>query len=94
MADNSDDYTRDQLICLLRERDRKPRFRLVWERDAINHDSAINDDFVALELDAERSCGDAAYRNPIFEGENVDALRCPRMIHAGQLRCIYGWMSG
>jgi adenine-specific DNA-methyltransferase len=89
MADHYDEYTRDQLIRLLRERDRKPRFGLVWERDEIDHDRAINDDFVALDFDAEHSCGDAPYRNLIIEGDNFDALRCLRMTHAGQVRCIY-----
>lgn len=89
MADNYDDYTRDQLIRLLRERDSKPRFGLVWERDEIDHERAINDDFVALDFDAERSCGDAPYRNLIIEGDNFDALRFLRMTHAGQVRCIY-----
>jgi len=89
MADNYDDYTRDQLIRLLRERDRKPRFGLVWERDEIDHERAINDDFVALDFDAEHSRGDAPYRNLIIEGDNFDALRFLRMTHAGQVRCIY-----
>ena len=89
MADNYDDYTRDQLIRLLRERDRKPRFGLVWERDEIDHERAINDDFVALDFDPEHSCGDAPYRNLIIEGENVDALRFLRLTHAGQVRCSY-----
>ena len=89
MADHYDEYTRDQLIRLLRERDRKPRFGLVWERDEIDHDRAINDDLVALDFDAERSCGDAPYRNLIIEGDNFDPLRSLRMTHAGQVRCIY-----
>ena len=37
MADNYDDYSKDQLVRLLRERDRRPRFGLVWERDEIDH---------------------------------------------------------
>lgn len=38
MADNYDDYSREQLLRLLRERDQRPRFGLVWERDEIAHD--------------------------------------------------------
>ena len=56
MADNYDDYTRDQLLRLLRERDRKPKFGLVWERDEIEHDNAVNQDFVALDFIPELSC--------------------------------------
>ncbi len=45
MPDHYDDYTREELIRLLRERDRKPKFGLVWERDEIEHEKTINDDF-------------------------------------------------
>ena len=37
MADHYEDYTREQLVRLLRERDKRPRFGLVWERDEIAH---------------------------------------------------------
>ena len=54
MADNYDDYSKDQLIRLLRKRDRRPRFGLVWERgDEIAHDLSINNDFVVLDWDSE-----------------------------------------
>lgn len=49
MADNYADYSRDQLLRLLRERDRAPRFGLVWERDEIAHETQLNHDFVALD---------------------------------------------
>ena len=55
MADNYDDYDRDELIKALRRRDRKPRFGLYWERDDIEHERAINADFVALDLDESQS---------------------------------------
>ncbi|MBK7767038.1 MAG: site-specific DNA-methyltransferase [Sulfuritalea sp.] len=89
MADNYDDYSREQLLRLLRERDRRPRFGLVWERDEIAHDLSINNDFVALDWDAELSCGDGPQRNLIIEGDNFDALRTLRMTHAGRVKCIY-----
>ena len=89
MADNYDDYTREQLLRLLRERDRRPRFGLVWERDEIDHDLSVNNDFVALDWDAELSCGDGPQRNLIIEGDNFDALRTLRMTHAGRVKCIY-----
>jgi adenine-specific DNA-methyltransferase len=42
MADHYKDYTREQLMRLLRERDKRPRFGLVWERDEIAHDQPVN----------------------------------------------------
>ncbi|MCM8621616.1 MAG: site-specific DNA-methyltransferase [Candidatus Accumulibacter sp.] len=89
MADNYEDYSRDQLIRLLRERDRRPRFGLVWERDEIDHDLSVNSDFVALDWDADLSCGDGPQQNLIIEGDNFDALRYLRMTHAGRVKCIY-----
>lgn len=89
MPDNYDDYDREELIKLLRERDRRPRFGLVWERKEIEHERAINNDFVALDLDESLSCGDAPYQNLIIEGDNFDALRYLRMTYAGKVKCIY-----
>ena len=71
MADNYDDYTRDHLLRLLRERDRKPKFGLVWERDEIEHDKAVNDDFVALDFIPELSCpADSSTQPPDELGRN------------------------
>lgn len=89
MADNYDDYSREELLRELRLRDRRPRFGLVWERKEIEHEKAVNDDFVALDFDPALSCGDAPYRNLIIEGDNFDALRYLRMTHAGKIKCIY-----
>lgn len=89
MADNYDHYSKEELLRLLRERDRKPKFGLVWERNEIEHDKSLNDDFVALDLDPSLSCGDVPYNNLIIEGDNYDALRYLRMTHAGQVKCIY-----
>ncbi|MBS4050448.1 MAG: site-specific DNA-methyltransferase [Methylomonas sp.] len=89
MADNYDDYSRDELIRELRLRDRRPRFGLVWERKEIEHEKAVNEDFVALDFDPALSCGEAPYRNLIIEGDNFDALRYLRMTHAGKIKCIY-----
>lgn len=89
MADNYDDYNREELIRELRLRDRRPRFGLVWERKEIEHEKAVNDDFVTLDFDPALSCGEAPYRNLIIEGDNFDALRYLRMTHAGKVKCIY-----
>ncbi len=89
MADKYEEYSREELIRLLRERDRKPRFGLVWERDEIEHDRTLNDDFVVLEQDTAFSVGEAPHQNLIIEGDNFDALRYLRMTHAGKVKCIY-----
>ena len=89
MADNYDDYSREELLRELRLRDRRPCFGLVWERKEIEHEKAVNDDFVTLDFDQDLSCGIAPYRNLIIEGDNFDALRFLRMTHAGKVKCIY-----
>ena len=89
MADKYDQYTKDELLRLLRERDRRPRFGLTWERDLIDHDRSVNGDFVALDLVPELSQGTAPFGNLIIEGDNFDALRALRMSHAGRVKCIY-----
>jgi adenine-specific DNA-methyltransferase len=89
VADNYDDYSKEELIRELRAKNQKPRFGLYWERDDIEHERAINTDFVALDLDESLSCGDAPYANLIIEGDNFDALRYLRMTFAGKVKCIY-----
>jgi len=89
VADNYDDYSKEELIRELRAKNQKPRFGLYWERDDIEHERAINTDFVALDLDESLSCGDAPFQNLIIEGDNFDALRYLRMTYKGQVKCIY-----
>ena len=89
MHDKYEEYSREELLRLLRERDRKPRFGLVWERNEIEHDRSLNDDFVMLEPDAALSVDDAPHHNLVIEGDNFDALRYLRMTHAGKVKCIY-----
>lgn len=81
---------RETLIRLLQRRDAQQQLGLVWEReDDEVRDHAVNQDFVALELDESLSHGDAPWPNLIIEGDNFDALRALRMSHAGRIRCIY-----
>jgi hypothetical protein len=75
VRDKYEEYSQEELLRLLRERDHKPRFGLVWERDEIEHDRSLNDDFVVLEADAALSVGEAPHRNLVIEGDNFDALR-------------------
>ena len=88
MADY-DALDRPALIRLLQRRDAERQLGLVWERDEIDADSAVNSDYVALELDAGLSHGDAPWDNLIIEGDNFDALRALRASHKGAINCIY-----
>jgi len=85
---NYRDLTHEQLVSLLEARDRK-KFGLVWERDAIEHDRALNSDFVALDELPELRTGEGAKGNLIIEGDNFDALRALRVAYAGKVKCIY-----
>lgn len=80
---------KEALIRLLERRDAQRELGLVWERDEIDADAAVNEDFVALDLDAALSHGAAPWGNLVIEGDNYDALRALRMSHAGRIRCIY-----
>lgn len=84
------DLTKDQLIALLRQRD-ETRLGLVWERDPalIEADQSVNEDFVALDFDADASTRKMPYQHLLIEGDNFDALRALRMTHAGRVKCIY-----
>ncbi len=88
-----DDLSKSVLIGLLEARDRRDatRFGLVWEANEIERDQALNQDFVALDLDQSLSCGPKGgpWKNLIIEGDNFDALRYLRMTFAGRVKCIY-----
>lgn len=84
-----DHLDRAALIRLLERRDAERQLGLVWEREEIDAEQAVNDDFVALELDAALSHGPAPWDNLIIEGDNYDALRALRISHKGAIRCIY-----
>lgn len=89
-----DGLDRETLIRLLQRRDAERQLGLVWERDEtaggeLEADRALNDDYVALDLDASLSHGDAPWDNLIIEGDNFDALRALRTSHKGAIRCIY-----
>ena len=88
MNSKYDSYSKDELIKIIEDRDRKPKFGLVWERDDIDFDRSFNEDFVALDADAELSCGAGPWANLLIEGDNFDALRYLRMTHAGRIKCI------
>ena len=62
---------------------------LVWERDEIEADNAVDANFVAATIIPDLSDKPAPWRNMVIEGDNYDALRWLRMTMAGQIKCIY-----
>lgn len=84
-----DTLSRGQLIALLKKRDAERRLGLVWERDEIEPDKAIDRNFVVAELMADLCERPAPWENLVIEGDNYDALRWLRMTHRGQIKCIY-----
>lgn len=89
MSSRYDDLSREQLVSLLVRRDAERRLGLVWERNEIERDRALNSDFISLSLDQELSCGEGPFQNLIIEGDNFDALRWLRMTMKGRIKCIY-----
>ncbi|TBR14137.1 MAG: site-specific DNA-methyltransferase, partial [Lysobacter sp.] len=84
-----DDLDREALVRLLERRDAERQLGLVWERDEIEAERALNNDYVALDLDPALSHGEAPWGNLIIEGDNYDALRALRATHKGAIKCIY-----
>jgi adenine-specific DNA-methyltransferase len=70
-----DGLTREQLIQLIQKRERQKKLGLVWERDEIEADRAIDADFVACTLLPEQCERSAPWENLVIEGDNFDALR-------------------
>jgi len=89
MPGKYDSLNRDQLIELLEKHDRTKKLGLVWERDEIDADRALDHDFIATAIDADLSDKPAPWENLIIEGDNYDALRWLRMTHSGRVKCIY-----
>lgn len=81
--------TKADLIELVKQRDAQAHFGLIWERDAIEKDKSINDEFVGLELVPELSHGTGPHRNLVIEGDNFDTLRHLLMTHAGRIDVCY-----
>ncbi len=91
MSNRYSELTRDELIRLLERRDAMQGYGLRWEREGIEPDRAVNDDYVVLDLDPGLSTKPneaGGWRNLVIEGDNWDALRVLRLTHAGRIRCI------
>ncbi|MBT2748278.1 MULTISPECIES: site-specific DNA-methyltransferase [unclassified Lysobacter] len=84
-----------ELRRLLVEHLTKRKLGLTWERNAIEHDEALNADIVLPRLVPELSHKPTSagvkfvHRNLIIEGDNFDALRLLKATHAGRIRVIY-----
>lgn len=89
MAGKYDDLTHAQLVELLEKRDRTKKLGLVWERDEIEADAAVDANFIACRVDEGLSDKPAPWDNLVIEGDNFDALRWLRMTHGGRVKCIY-----
>jgi len=89
MAGKYDDLTHAQLVELLQKRDRTKKLGLVWERDEIEADAAMDANFIACKIDEGLSDKSAPWDNLVIESDNFDALRWLRMTHAGRVKCIY-----
>ena len=83
-----DDLSREMLLAILRRQETQRKFGLVWERPPAELESAINEDFVALEVVPELCHGHAPFDNLIIEGDNFDAIRALRATHAGKVKVI------
>jgi adenine-specific DNA-methyltransferase len=78
--------TQEELVALLERRDAtEEKFGLVWERDEVGHEKALNSDFVVLDAEPSLSVGTAPFHNLLIEGHNFDALRYLLMTFAGRV---------
>lgn len=81
-----------ELRRVLAEHLTQQKLGLYWERNAIEHDKALNANVVLPRLVPEWShTPDACmqHQNLIIEGDNFDSLRLLRSTHAGRIRVIY-----
>lgn len=89
MTGKYDDLNKAQLIQLLEKHDRTKKLGLVWERDEIDADKALDHDFIVAQIDDTLSDKPAPWGNLVIEGDNYDALRWLRMTHRGRVKCVY-----
>ena len=87
-----DKMSATELRRMLAEHLTKQKLGLYWERNAIEHDQALNANIVLPRLVSEWSHtpdGCTQHQNLIIEGDNFDSLRLLRSTHAGRIRVIY-----
>ena len=74
MSGKYDDLSKAQLIELLEKRDRTKKLGLVWERDELAADQAIDENFIACEIVPELSDKPAPGR--IWSSRATMSMRC------------------
>lgn len=79
----------ETLIQLLLKRDAERKLGLVWERDGLEPELAVNEDFVALTFQSGHSVGAGPHQNFLIEGDNYDVLRYLNIAFRGRVKCIY-----
>lgn len=85
-----DDLPREALLEILKRRDRERKLGLVWERQEIEKDAAVNSDFLILDEDETLSfLENGPSANLIIEADNYDALRWLRTSRRGGVKFIY-----
>lgn len=87
-----DHLNTQELRRLLAEHLTRQKLGLYWERNAIEHDQALNANIVLPRPVSDWSHtpeGCTEHRNLIIEGDNFDSLRLLRSTHAGKIRVIY-----
>ena len=87
-----DKMSATELRRVLAEHLTKQKLGLYWERNAIEHDQALNANIVLPRLVPKWSHtpdGCTQHQNLIIEGDNFDSLRLLRSTHAGRIRVIY-----
>ncbi|WP_249978483.1 site-specific DNA-methyltransferase [Vreelandella olivaria] len=91
LLERLDQLSASELRAWLAQELTQKRLGLAWERDAIEHDKALNGNIVLPAVSSELShfpeCGETG--NLIIEGDNFDSLRLLRSTHAGKVRVIY-----
>jgi adenine-specific DNA-methyltransferase len=92
LLDSLEQMSATELRRVLAEHLTRQKLGLYWERNAIEHDKALNANVVLPRLVPEWShTPDACtqHQNLIIEGDNFDSLRLLRSTHAGRIRVIY-----
>ncbi len=92
LLDSLGQMSAPELRRLLTEHLTRQKLGLYWERDAIEHDKALNANIVLPRLVPDWSHtpeGCTEHRNLIIEGDNFDSLRLLRATYAGKVRVIY-----
>ncbi|WP_232700235.1 site-specific DNA-methyltransferase [Brevibacillus daliensis] len=89
MINKYDHLTKEELISILNKRDATRKLGLVWERDELEHEKSLNNDFIAVDFIEHLSLGEENFENLLIEGDNFDALRYLHIAYKNRIKCIY-----